>query len=275
MPCINYHNTQCLFMSTINPLLEKATRINGHKIRLPSGGLFYDDTVLDPTVVNGELYVYPMSAVDEINIRNPDKLLDGSSIADTFKKCIPGIRNPYLLFAKDVDYLLMALRMVSHGDEITMEYNHECKPESKKHSYAFSVNSFMASSKGIDPSIVNDAYKLTLDNGQQVELRPLRFKDSIQIMESFATNTDNSYETKQMKLLQLILATIESVDGITDRAMINEWGQAIPRSYIGQIALAFEKHGDWGPATSKTVKCRDCSKDISFDLPLNPIVFFT
>ena len=74
----------------VNPLLERA-RLPGQTFTLPSKGLFYKHGEVDDSVLaaKGEVMVYPMVTLDEINIKTPDKLLNGTAITDVFKRCMP------------------------------------------------------------------------------------------------------------------------------------------------------------------------------------------
>jgi len=68
---------------------------------------------------------------------------------------------------------------------------------------------------------------------------------------------------------------IESVDGITDKKMIEEWVSGITTPYQNRIAETIEKTNDWGPDQVVQLKCKDCGGEMPVDLPLNPISFFT
>lgn len=57
-----------------NPLLEKV-QIPGEKFRMPSGGIFYNKGELEENIEEGEVYVHPMNAMDELTLKSPDKLL--------------------------------------------------------------------------------------------------------------------------------------------------------------------------------------------------------
>lgn len=106
-----------------NPLLDKI-KLPGRKFRLPSRGLFYTGGEIDENTVDGEVEVFSMTAIDEINLRTPDLLFSGEAIERVFTRCIPQIHKPLDLIGKDVDFLLSCLRVVSYGNEI--EINHQC-----------------------------------------------------------------------------------------------------------------------------------------------------
>jgi len=99
---------------TENSLLSKI-RLPGKRFRLPSRGLFYTDGELDGDVVDGEVEVFSMTSIDEITLRSPEFLFDGTAIDRVFKRCVPQILKPLRLLGKDVDYILACLRIVSYG----------------------------------------------------------------------------------------------------------------------------------------------------------------
>jgi hypothetical protein len=115
--------------ATSNPLINKI-KLPGKKYRLPSRGVFYHSGELDDSVIDGEVEIFSMTAIDEITLRTPDLLYSGEAIDRVFKRCIPQILKPLELVSKDVDFLLTALRVVSYGNEI--EVNHKCEKCAEK-----------------------------------------------------------------------------------------------------------------------------------------------
>jgi hypothetical protein len=73
---------------------------------------------------NGELPVYPMTAIDEITYRTPDALFNGEAVVSVIQSCIPNIRNAWAIPSTDFDSILVAIRIASYGHE--MEIGTEC-----------------------------------------------------------------------------------------------------------------------------------------------------
>lgn len=256
----------------VNPLLERI-QIPGATYRLPSGGLFYSDGELSPDVKNGEIHVYPLTAIDEIIIRNPDKILNGKAICEVFARCIPDIKKPEMLFSKDVDYLLMILRRVSYGQYVELTYTHTCEG-AKEHPYKADIDAFINEAKSIDPSAVNTLYVVNMPNGQQVLIKPIRFINTVDIMQSTQYDNANMVDV-QRQLFDIMATVIDSVDEIKDHKMIYEWVCSIPREWFKLISDAIDKSSDWGPKGVLTAECPECKAPLILDVPLNPIVFFT
>ena len=107
---------------TANPL-RKYFRQPVIFLRLPSGGKFYPPgTIQMPE--NGELPIYPMTAVDEIATRTPDALFNGSTIVEIIRSCVPNILDPWAVHSGDLNALLAAVRLASYGTD--MEINSSC-----------------------------------------------------------------------------------------------------------------------------------------------------
>jgi len=254
-----------------NPLLEKV-QIPGEKFRLPSGGLFYTAGELHEYVKDGEVFVNPMTAMNELTLKSPDKLLSGEAVIEVFGKCIPEISNPSELLAKDVDYLLMCLRMVSYGPNIDLKVTHDCE-NAKEHLYSIPIRPILQTTKQIDPTAIKN-FKVTISNGQVVLLHPPKFLATVALYQLFGSD-DFDTETVGEKLLDNIASMIISVDNHKQRDDITEWLKTIR---VGDVQLIGEKVGeisDWGIDPIQSTKCKDCKKVLEVSVPVNPIAFFT
>ena len=98
-------------------------------ITLPSGGQFYPEGSLEMGAT-GELPVYGMTAKDDVAIKTPDALISGEAVVQVIKSCIPSIKDPWQMPASDVDFVLVAIRIASYGEEMEMEATcNKCEEE--------------------------------------------------------------------------------------------------------------------------------------------------
>jgi hypothetical protein len=105
-----------------NPL-QRFFRQPAIYIRLTSRPQDWPADSLDlPT--NGELPVYPMTAIDEITYRTPDALFNGEAVVSVIQSCIPNIRDAWAIPSTDFDSILVAIRIASYGHE--MDIGTEC-----------------------------------------------------------------------------------------------------------------------------------------------------
>jgi len=265
-----------------NPLMGKL-RLPGQTYRLPSHGLFYDNGELDESVRNGEVEVYPMTAMDEIILTTPDKLMSGKAITEVFMRSIPQIKKPDQLLSKDVDFLLACLRIVTFGPKLDIKYTHNCEG-AKNHSYMIDMAQVVKDAKPIDPTTVTSDFHLTLPNGQAVVLRPLTYASIVDLyqttlMAKQLQTAETQDEIDEAELRKFVVATlsgvIKSVDGETNRQMIEEWILAVPLGWKKKIEEVVRRAGDWGAKFETTLKCKDCGKDIVFPVSPNPVGFFS
>lgn len=261
-----------------NPLLEKL-KLPGRIFQLPSRGLLYKNGELSQSVQNAELHVHPLSALDEISLKNPDLLFSGKATDEVFKSCIPDVIKPLDLFGSDIDAIMLFLRIVSYGPIYSMDFKHDCKDKTiqpKNHSYQINLDQFVEKMKYLDPTMLEDLYTLTLDNGQVVKMQPLRYKHIIDILQRNQNKKELTDKDMRENLVTNLLNLIESIDNITDKKLIEEWIRAIKTQYVNKIASKIESASDvWGSNFKTEIKCKDCGETVEVEIPVNPISFFT
>ena len=268
---------------SVNPLLQ-SIKLPGDTVRIPSRGAFYTGNELASHVKNGEVHVYPMRAIDEITMRSPDKLLSGDAVREVFAHCIPDIITVDQLFAKDVDFLMIALRRVTYGAEYEFNHVHDCE-DAQKHSYVVDINQFMSATHELDPVHFNSLHNYVVPGtGQIVQFQPLRYSDIIAIMDASVENTTTERKPslmpttdkygKERKFFQSLLATINNVDGISDKDNIVEWLSNLPAPEVRRLIEQLDKLQEWGPKYDTTIKCKDCGADVEISVPVNPLHFF-
>lgn len=259
-------------MTNTNPLLSKV-KLPGETLRLPSQGILYNNEELSPDVKNGEVHLYPMTALDEIIIRSPDKLFSGDAIIEVFKNCIPQILKPKELLLKDIDFLMVALRKITYGDDYSVDYTHTCE-NAKRHSYQADISNFLKATKQLNPVMVSSKFTITLDNEQVVKMHPIKYGDYIEIAHAQIENTDLSIETIWKQTLMAILSIIDSVDDVSDKEQISEWLSSIPAPWAKKIAESVDSTLEWGMDFTYKITCKDCGEEIVVPVPVNPISFF-
>ena len=91
-------------------------------IRLPSNGDFWKEGSLELSVT-GEYPVYSMTAKDELALKIPDALMNGQAVVDVIQNCIPNIKNAWDCPNVDMDVILIALRVATYGEMMTVPIN--------------------------------------------------------------------------------------------------------------------------------------------------------
>jgi hypothetical protein len=164
-------------------------------LKLPSGGLGYSKEALN-LPENGEIPVYPMTAIDEITSRTPDALFNGVAVVEIIKSCVPNILNPWEVLQTDLDAILLAIRIASNGAKMEVETTcPACKEESK---YDINLSGMLA---GLSPGDYNVPLKM---NELSIKFHSSKY------------STINQASTKQFEV-QRALAMIQSMDDTPER----------------------------------------------------------
>jgi len=255
-----------------NPLLERA-RLPGETFVLPSLGLFYSKDQVE--CENGEIYIYPMTTLEQILLSSPDKLFSGDAINDVFKRCCPQIKKPLEMLSKDVDFVLSVLRKISFGENSEVSYIHDCK-DAKVHSYAINLGKFIENAKHIDPTKIKSEYEKNLSNGQQIKLGPPRFLPTLKLYQVAMENSNKEESPEDIvnTVLESIATMIIEVDEISDQKMIKEWLAIISPEMIEEIKNYVINASTWGSDYTTKTKCQDCGKEIDISSEINPVTFF-
>jgi len=267
-------------MTEVNPLLE-GLKLPGSIFQLPSRGIFYHNGELDDNVKDGEVHVFPMSALDEINMKNPDQLFSGAAVNTVFAACVKGVKKPSELLSKDVDAIMLFLRTVTYGGQYEFLAHHGCgefngtaKPLND-YSYTADIEELIRSMKLIDPTVVSTQYTVNLANEQVVKLRPNKYQQVLDLIKANENKKEITMEDQQKNLIMMLLGVIESVNGISDPVKIEAWIRKIPSPMVNRIAEKIEKVNDWGSNLKWTCKCKDCGEEYPVEIPINPVSFFT
>lgn len=256
-----------------NPLLGDL-KLPGRIFQLPSRGLFYHNGELDEGANDAEIHVRPLSAMDEIILKNADQLFSGEAVKTVYPRCMEGINQPGQLLAKDVDALMLFLRVVTYGPGYEFVAKHNCE-NAKEHSYIADVEQMIGSMKLIDPTTLDEKFTVTLPNGQVVKLRPYMYQDSIDMIKRNIGKDTLTVEDMQRNLKDAVGGMVYSVNNVTEKAFIAEWVNKLPALYLNRLAEKMQVLDEWGPNMVWTAQCKDCGEEFKVEIPINPVTFFT
>jgi hypothetical protein len=260
-------------MSENNPLMA-ALKLPGRIFQLPSKGIFYKNGELDESVKNGEIHVHAMSALDEITMKNPDQLFSGAAIDSVLKNCVKDVKKPTELLAKDVDAITLFLRTVTYGPSYEFIARHTCQG-AKEHSYYADVDTIISRMKMLDETLTDEMYTVKLGNGQTVKLRPNKYQQVIDLIKNNQNKQELTAEDQRRNLMAMLIGVIESVDNISNPALIEEWITALPAVMANRIGDKVESLNSWGSDLKWECKCLDCGEMFEVEIPINAVAFFT
>lgn len=113
-----------------NPLSKYFRQPKLH-IQLPSGGQFYPAGSIE-IPETGEFPVFSMTARDELTMKTPDALLNGQATVEVIKSCIPSIKDPWQMPSVDLDAVLIAIRLATYGEYMTLKIKTPVTGEEKE-----------------------------------------------------------------------------------------------------------------------------------------------
>jgi len=265
--------TQAVAASS-NPLLNRGNRMPGETVRLPSRGKFYADGEVLANTTEGEVLLRPITLTDEVMMKSPDMLMQGTAIEYTFKRCSPHIISPLDLVMPDVNFILTHLRRISLGSDLSLTYY--CSKEKCQHKQTIEVplSTFTQTSKELEDAELGEAYRyVTQYDNSVVELRPVTLRDFLK-MQEFSMETMSSPEEYAKYLRRSFISIIKSVNGHTVREDIEEWLDTLPIEDVKEITKKLTGIQGLGPKFEFKHKCKKCGTVNDLSTEINPTSFF-
>ena len=261
--------------------------------RLPSAGRYYSDKVVEMPE-SGELPVFPMTAKDELIMKNPDALLNGEAVASVLSSCVPNVKNARQLLSNDVDALLLAIQGASYGDDI--EITSKCPKCDKEVSGHISADGVLQSMTTLE-----EAYEFEVKD-LKFEIKPFTYETTIQAgltnfqstrsLQAIADLPDDLDKLKVFNESFLKLADlnfkimIEVVDSITllnededvvvtDKKHIREFLENCEAEIGTAIESRINDVANVGIAKDSIFECEDCNESFESAVAFDPVNFFT
>ena len=258
-------------------------------MKLPSGGAGYPEGTLD-LPENGELPVYPMTAIDEITARTPDALYNGIAVVELIRSCIPNIRDPWAVTNVDLDAVLVAIKTASSSSG-EMEVDSQCPKCEEIATYTVNLASLLTGLKGAD-------FTKELSVGElSIQFKPISFKqinevstEQFQLQSLFAQAEKDEDEDSRARILQEGLKRItdltmdllsKSIVGIkmpngvvTESAFILDFMKNCDRNIYTTIRDYSAKIRQDSEIKPMKITCGGCENEYEQSITLNPTDFF-
>ncbi len=270
-----------------NPLKQYFRRPSIY-IKLPSKGLNYDEGVIMLTE-NGELPVYPMTAIDEITSKTPDSLYNGTAVAEIIKSCVPNIIDPWKINSTDLDAILVGIRIATNGNEMDIETHCPSCDEDFKYGINLAVilNNFLPGDYS-KPMVIGDL---------QIKFRPLNYREltanairQFEIQRALVNinslddgpekekKSSDLFKTIALSTIELIANTIDSIVTneivVTEKAYILDYLQNTDKKIVDAIkekSLSLRETTQMKPLE---IDCNGCKHHYTQPFTLNVSDFF-
>lgn len=273
-----------------NPL-SKYFRQPAIYLKLPSNGQFWKEGSVN-LPVTGEIPVYPMTARDEVTLRTPDALMNGSGVVDVIHSCCPNITDAWSMPSVDVDAVLIGIRIASYGAEMPVDTN--CPNCGTENTHDIDLS---ASLSGI--TCPDYTKKISLPDGLQVKCAPQAYfsvnrKNTIsfeeqRLMQALEKTDENSelrmteIANSMSRLIQISIDTvtdsteyIEMPDGsqVTNREFIKEFYTNANGNIVRTVQEQLAEINSQGAVKEQTAACSNCKTEYKIPILFDYANFF-
>ena len=257
-------------------------------LKLPSEGKYYPQGSVD-IPVNGEVAVYPMTAVDEITTKTPDALFNGSAVVEIIKSCIPSIKDPWEIPLIDLDPILVAIRTATNGNN--MDITSKCPACEEEASYGINLGNLLGTlqkGKYDEPLILQDlSFKFKPLAYKQInKINQVQFEIQTVVMGLDSIEDDNVRKQKSNETMQklndlsvsLVSETIESITTpssiVSEKEFIIDFLKNCEKQTFESLRNYAIKMRESSEIKPLKMKCIHCQHEYDQSLILNPTDFF-
>lgn len=280
-------------MNSTNPLSSYFRKVKSY-IKLPSNGNYYDASVIEFKTQTNEVGIRAMTAADELQLKNPDALLNGEALKSILLSCVEGLHKPEKLLVNDVEALIIAIKVATYGDVINIEA--ECPVCNHNNTFGVNVALMFDDIKQLEPE-----YPVNLSNGLTAFVRPylqehhvrasMSLFNQSKIVKIFESDEDMD-ETKKIsmfsktfvemsKLTHSLICdnVLKVVAGddivVTDKTHIAEMLNNISAADVEKIESTISALNDVGLDKVFTGHCSECNNEMKVEIEFNPVNFST
>lgn len=272
-----------------NPL-AKHFRQPALYVQLTSKGEFWPEGSLELTAT-GEVGVSPMTAKDEITLRTPDALINGTSVVQVVQSCCPSIKDAWQMPSVDVDSTLIAIRIASYGP--TMTVTAKCPKCNEEHDYDINLQNALAKIHMPDYS-----QTITTPDGLQIKLKPLNYLqvskagnivfEEEKLIQALA-NPDIDEEVRKVefekhmnKMIELNTSNVTNCTAaiiaegtvVTDPKFINDYYSNADSKVVRQVQAKVKEFSEVVSLKEEDASCTSCEHNFKLSIEFDYAHFF-
>ena len=272
-----------------NPLKQYFRQPAMH-IKLPSNGHYWPEGSIEYPIT-GEIPVLPMTAQDDLILKTPDALLNGSGLVSLIHSCCPNIKNAWHTPVCDMDAILVAIRIASYGS--VLKFASTCPKCSEDNAYEMDLSNVFDSLH-----IADYDSDLKLD-GLSVRLKPQNYQQSnragqiafeeqqtMRLLVDQSLSDEDRQKQVNDKIQKIHGLTIDTMSNSTRSITINDGTVVTEVEYIREfyqntsngnlvvIRTRLEEIAKEQSIKPIPVKCNECQHSYSTNFDFNQTNFF-
>lgn len=279
-------------MQSNNPLTP-FFRVPKLYVKLPSEYRYYNAQDIQLSV-NGEVAVYPLTALDQLLLRTPDAMLNGESLLKVMKNCVPDIQDPKVLVEPDINMLLLAIKVATSGPNMSLDL--PCPSCNHTNEYQIDLNSLLETAT---PTPHND--HIEYNDTLLIHVRPYNFNqrnltllneitysNAVKMIQENADTTDpkkieqasQSVDLMSRRTFNIIAQSITAItivssgERVTQTEFINEFLSGITKDQSDVIINMIKDLNQSGVDTNHAFQCVSCNHEWRQSIDFDPISFF-
>jgi len=256
-------------------------------IDLPMSKYYSDGIVHDNQTVS--LPVYGMTASDEIMLKTPDALFNGEATKAVIKSCVPAIQNPGSMPVMDIDFVLIAVRLATYGENLNIQVT--CPECEEKSDYDLNLQNYLEKfqNRQFDEKISVDGLEfifapLTYDEMTGFSLENYKLQRQLVGLPEDWTQEQKDQHVKNILNqsavlnLNMLLAHIELIQAEGNQEQnseqINEFIANSDTKFYKAIKEHVESLKETFKNPSDSVSCANCGHEFSTNIPMDYANFF-
>lgn len=257
-----------------NERMDELIRMLGNKthrfekVQLPSMGKFYNGS---DGPQDGVVFLRPMTGQEEQILATPRFAKRGKAIDMIFEDCIQGKIDPGKLLSIDRTYLLIYLRIISHGPGYEVEV--KCPECAHKYPSTVDLNQLSVETcpEEFGPESLDDVLP---DSEFKFSYRLARGADDVEINQHRERRTKQWGDAARDDTMHYRTALLlNEIEGISDKAQIQQLASKLPIKDIAYIRDLIN-NPPFGIDTGVEMLCPSCYAEYTVDLPLESNFFF-
>jgi hypothetical protein len=257
--------------------------------KLPSDGRYYAPGVINWPSGSRELPVYSMTAIDEMTVRTPDALFNGTAVVDLIKSCIPNIVDPWAINSIDLDAVIVAIRAASNNGKLDIETT--CPACEETTSYDINLMNMLGQLSDVDYNIKLELNELkfkfrplTQAESNKNEMSQFEIQKLLATLEDFQESEEKkAHMTEAIKrmnslVMKIISSTIEYIETpesrVTEQMYIHDFLVNTDKGTndaIREYSLKLKNESQLKPIH---IKCIHCANEYDQKVVLNVTDFF-